>query len=70
MRERTIQPLLQPYATLGCTMTPTADLMMPQKTHGGTACEARFALDEGGSPLNRDWKEVGGKICTAAFGLH
>jgi hypothetical protein len=50
MRERTIQPLLQPYATLGC--------------------EARFALDEGGSPLNRDWKEVGGKICTAAFGLH
>jgi hypothetical protein len=32
-----------------------------------TACEARFALDDDGSPLNRDWKEVGGKTCTLAF---
>jgi hypothetical protein len=36
---------------------------------GQMACEARFALDEDGSPLNHDWKEVGGKICSAAFGL-
>jgi hypothetical protein len=37
--------------------------------HGKTACEARFALDDDGAPLNHDWKDVGGKICTAAFGL-
>lgn len=36
---------------------------------GKTACEARFALDDDGSPLNRDWKDVGGKVCTAAFAL-
>jgi hypothetical protein len=36
---------------------------------GGTACEARFALDEDGSPLNHDWKEVGVKICIVAFTL-
>jgi hypothetical protein len=36
---------------------------------GKTACEARFALDEDGSPLNLDWKNVGGKVCTAAFAL-
>jgi hypothetical protein len=29
-----------------------------------------FALDADGSLLNRDWKEVGGKICTTAFTLH
>lgn len=34
---------------------------------GKVACEARFALDDDGSPLNADWKEVGGKICTAAL---
>jgi hypothetical protein len=36
---------------------------------GKTACEARFALDEDGSPLNHDWKEVGAKICAVAFTL-
>jgi hypothetical protein len=36
---------------------------------GKTACEARFGLDDDGSPLNRDWKDVGGKVCSAAFSL-
>jgi hypothetical protein len=36
---------------------------------GKTACEARFALDNDGSPLNQDWKEVGTKICSATFTL-
>ncbi|HEX3912686.1 MAG TPA: hypothetical protein VHW71_04195 [Steroidobacteraceae bacterium] len=36
---------------------------------GKTACEARFALQDDGKPLSHDWKEVGGKVCTAAFSL-
>ena len=34
---------------------------------GKVACEARFGLDDNGAPLNGDWKEVGGKVCTAAL---
>jgi hypothetical protein len=34
---------------------------------GKVACEARFGLDDDGAPLSADWKEVGGKICTAAL---
>jgi hypothetical protein len=34
---------------------------------GKVACEARFGLDDNGAPLNADWKEVGGKICSAAL---
>ena len=34
---------------------------------GKVACEARFGLDDNGAPLNGDWKEIGGKICTAAL---
>jgi hypothetical protein len=36
---------------------------------GKVACEARFALDDNGNPLNRDRKEVGGKLCVAALAL-
>jgi hypothetical protein len=33
----------------------------------GFGDKARFGLDDNGAPLSGDWKEVGGKICTAAL---
>lgn len=51
------------------TARPSAGQNWLDVVHGKTACEARFAIYDDGKPLNQDWKEVGGKVCTAAFGL-
>jgi hypothetical protein len=53
------------YTTRGAAGQKWIDVV-----RGKVACEARFALDDNGNPLNRDWKEVGGRICLAAFALH